>query len=40
MKCLVGDKPSNWEAVLAQAECVYNNSMNSSTRKKPFENVT
>ena len=37
--CLVGNKPHNWETVLAQAEFAYNNSMNRSTRKTPFEIV-
>ena len=39
-RCLVGNKPSNWEMVLAQAEFAYNNSMNRSTGKKYFEIVT
>ena len=40
LRCLVGDKPSNWEMVLAQAKFAYNNSMNRSSRKTPFEMVT
>ena len=40
LRCLVGNKPSNWEMVLAQAEFAYNNSVNRSTRKTPFEIVT
>ena len=40
LRCLVGDKPSNWEIVLAQAEFAYNNSVNRSTGKTPFEIVT
>ena len=40
LRCLVGNKPSNWEMVLAQAEFAYKNSMNRSTRKTPFEIVT
>ena len=40
LRCLVGNKPSNWEMVLAQAEFAYNNSMNRSIGKKPFEIVT
>ena len=39
LRCLVGDKPSNWELVLAQVEFAYNNSMNRSTGT-PFEIVT
>ena len=27
LRCLVGNKPSNWEMVLAQAEFAYNNSV-------------
>ena len=40
LRCLVGNKPSNWEMVLAQAKFSYNNSVNRSTRKTPFEIVT
>lgn len=40
LRYLVGDKPSNWEVVLAQAEFAYNNSVNRSTGKTPFEIVT
>ena len=40
LRCLIGNKPSNWEMVLPQAEFAYNNSMNKSTGKKPFEIVT
>ena len=40
LRCLVGDKPSNLELVLAQAEFAYNNSVNISTGKTPFEIVT
>ena len=40
LRYLVGNKASNWEMVLAQAEFVYNNSVNSNTRKKPFEIFT
>ena len=40
LRCLVGNKASNWEMVLAQAEFAYNNSVNRSTRKTPFEIVT
>ena len=36
-RCLVGDKPSNWELVLAQAEFTYNNYVNRSIVKTPFE---
>ena len=40
LRCLVGNKPSNWEVVFAQIEFAYKNSMNRSTRKTPFEIVT
>ena len=37
LRCLVGNKPSNWEMVLVQAKFAYNNSVNRRTRKTPFE---
>ena len=40
LRCLVGNKPCNWEMVLAQAEFAYNNYVNKSTGKTPFEIVT
>ena len=40
LRCLVGDKPSNWEVVLAQAKFAYNNFVNRSIGKTPFEIVT
>ena len=40
LRCLVGNKPRNWEMVLAQVEFAYNNFVNRSTRKTPFEIVT
>ena len=39
LRCLVGNKPSNWEMVLAQAEFAYNNFLNKSIGKTPFEIV-
>lgn len=39
LRCLVGDKHTNWDPVLVQAECVYNNYLNRSTKKTPFEIV-
>ena len=36
LRCLVGDKPSNWEIVLAQPEFAYNIYVNRSTRKTPL----
>ena len=40
MRCLVWNKPSNWEMVLAQAQFAYNNSVNRSIGKTSFEIVT
>ena len=40
LRCLVGNKPGSWDMVLAQVEFAYNNSMNRSTGKKPFEIVS
>ena len=39
LRCLVGDKLSNWDMVLAQGEFAYNNSMNRSTWKTTFDIV-
>ena len=39
LRCLVGDSPGNWDLVLPQAEFAYNNSVNWSTGKSPFEIV-
>ena len=39
LRCLVGYKPSNWELVFTHAEFAYNNNMNRSTRKTPFDIV-
>ncbi|CAL8993728.1 unnamed protein product [Prunus brigantina] len=38
-RCLVGDKPGNWDLLLPVAEFAYNNSVNRSTGKSPFEIV-
>ena len=40
LRFLVGNKTSSWEMVLAQAKFAYNNSMNRSIGKSPFEIVT
>ena len=40
LRCLVGNKPRNWEMVLAQAKFAYNNFVNRSKGKTPFEIVT
>ena len=39
LRCLVGDSPGNWDLILPQAEFAYNNSVNQSTGKSPFEIV-
>lgn len=39
LRCLVGEKPSTWDLVLPTAEFAYNNSVNKSTGKSPFEIV-
>ena len=40
LRCLVGDKLSNWDMVLTQAEFAYNNSTNRSIGKTPIEIVS
>ena len=40
LRCLVGNKLSNLEMVLSQAKFAFNNSVNRSTGKTPFEIVT
>ena len=39
LRCLGGNKPCNWEMVLIQAKFAYNNYVNRSTGKTPFEIV-
>lgn len=39
LRCLIGDKPANWDLVLTQADFVYNSSVNRCTKKTPFEIV-
>ena len=39
LKCLVGDKPKGWDMILPQIEFAYNNSVNRSTGKSPFQIV-
>lgn len=39
LRCLVRDKPSNWEMVLTQDEFAYNNFLNRSIGKTPFDIV-
>ena len=40
LRCLVGEKSSSWDMVLAQAKFAYNNFVNRSIGKTPFEIVT
>ena len=37
LRCLVGDKPKGWDLILPQAEFAYNNSVNRSTGRSPFQ---
>jgi hypothetical protein len=39
LRCLVGENPKQWEAIVAQAEFAYNYSKNRTTRRSPFEIV-
>ena len=39
LRCLVGDKPTGWDMFLAQVKFAYNNFVNKSTGKMPFEIV-
>ena len=39
LRCLVGDSPGNGDLIFLQAEFAYNNSVNRSTGKSPFEIV-
>jgi hypothetical protein len=39
LHCITGDKPKHWDLGLAQAEFAYNNMVNRSTGKAPFEVV-
>ena len=37
LRCLVGESLENWDLLLPHAEFAYNNSVNRSTSKSPFE---
>ncbi|KAJ4706620.1 Transposon Ty3-I Gag-Pol polyprotein [Melia azedarach] len=39
LRCIYGEKPKQWDAVLPQVEFAYNSMMNRSTSKTPFEVV-
>ena len=39
LRCLVGDKHKGWDLILPQAEFAYNNSINRSTDRSPFQIV-
>uniref|UniRef100_A0A5B7BML6 RNA-directed DNA polymerase n=1 Tax=Davidia involucrata TaxID=16924 RepID=A0A5B7BML6_DAVIN len=39
LRCLVGERQGNWDLLLPTAEFAYNNSVNRSTGKSPFECV-
>ena len=39
LRCIVGEKPKQWDLALPQAEFSYNNSVNISTGKSPFQVV-
>ena len=39
LRCLVGENPKQWEAVVAQEKFSYNYSKNRTTSKRPFEVV-
>ncbi|KAJ4719092.1 RNA-directed DNA polymerase [Melia azedarach] len=39
LRCICGEKPKQWDAVLPQVEFAYNSMMNRSTGKTPFEVV-
>ena len=39
LRCLVGDKLEGWDLILPQAKFAYNNSINRSTDRSPFQIV-
>ena len=39
VRCLVGDKPKGWDLTLPRAEFAYNNYVNRSTSKSPYQIV-
>ena len=38
-RCLVEDKPKYWDLILPKEEFAFNNSVNRSTSKSPFQTV-
>ena len=39
LRCIVGEKPKQWDLTLPQAKFSYNSSLNRSTGKSPFQVV-
>ena len=39
LRCLVGDKSKGWDLILPQVAFAYNNSVNRSTSRYPFQIV-
>ena len=39
LRCLVVDKPKGWDLILSQSKFAYNNSVNRSTSRSPFQIV-
>ena len=39
LRCLIGDKSKGWDLILSQEEFSYNNSVNRSTSRSPFQIV-
>ena len=39
LRCLVGDHPKSWDAILPLAEFAYNSSLNRTINTSPFEMV-
>ena len=40
LRCLAGEHINNWDQILSMAKLAYNNSVNRSTGRSPFEIVT
>lgn len=37
LRCFLGSNVKTWEAIIPQAECAYDHSVNRTTRKTPYE---